>query len=198
MKNKYATERIYVNEIRIEELTDSVMLWFNDKELMMYYTNSGNQITRDSLINSINEGKQLNNNITYGVYDNHTNEIIGTIKIGPINLKHNISDLVVLIGNRNYLGKGLSKEIISLGNEIAFKEHNIRKLYGGMYFSNISSIKAYRSAGWIVEGRLKGFYSVNNQNEDRVLVTCLNPQYFSKEEIKSLKEKENLYLQDFL
>lgn len=194
MKINYKTDRVYIKEVQIEELNDSVMLWFNDKELMKYYTNSGNQITREALLNSINEGKRLNNNFTYGIYDISTNNIIGTIKIGPINLKHNISDLVVLIGDRNYLGKGLSKEIISLGNNIAFKEHNIRKLYGGMYLSNISSIKAYRSAGWIVEGRLKGFYFENNQNEDRLLVTCLNPDYFSKEEIDKLKENEYKYL----
>src|SRR5690606_4896108 len=119
--------------------------------------------------------------------------LIGTVKIGPVNKKQKTSDLVTLIGNRNYLGKGLAPEIIKLGNKIAFEKHDIRKLYGGMYMSNIPSIKGYTRAGWIVEGRLKGFYWNEGKNEDRLLVTCLNPKYFTEEEIIELKDKESRY-----
>jgi len=189
----YKSERIYLKEIRIEDINESVMAWFDDEALMKFYSNSKNKITKEKLLFSIEEGKTNGNLFTFGIFVNETNELIGTIKLGPINFVHKTSDLVALIGNRNFLGKGLAVEAITLGNELAFNEFDIRKLYGGMYVSNIPSIKAYHRAGWIIEGRLKGFYMINNENEDRILVGCYNPKYFSQNEINELKSNENRY-----
>jgi ribosomal-protein-alanine N-acetyltransferase len=190
---EYKGERLYLKEISISDIDDTVMAWFDDDELMKFYTSSKNKITKEKLLSSIEEGKKAGNLYTYGIYINDIHKLIGTIKIGPIHLIHRTSDLVALIGDRNYLGKGLSVDAIGLGNQLAFEKFNIRKLYGGMYESNIASIKAYTRAGWLIEGRLKGFYVVDNKNEDRILVGCFNPKYFSEEVINKIKENENRY-----
>ncbi|MBF02178.1 MAG: GNAT family N-acetyltransferase [Flavobacterium sp.] len=193
MKNQYKSERLYLKEIEIHNINDTVMAWFDDEELMRFYSNSKNKITKERLLQSIEEGKQKGNLFTFGIFVHENNELIGTLKLGPINFVHKTSDLVALIGNRNFLGKGLAVEAIKLGNELAFHEFDIRKLYGGMYVSNVASIKAYHRAGWIIEGRLKGFYMVDGKNEDRILVGCYNPKYFTEVEIKELKDNENRY-----
>ena len=169
------------------------MSWFDDEDLMRFYTSSKNKITKEKLLTSIEEGKKNGNLFTYGIFTNDTFTLIGTIKLGPIHFIHRTSDLVALIGDRNYLGKGLSVDAIRLGNQLAFEKFDIRKLYSGMYESNIASIKAYTRAGWLIEGRLKGFYAVDNKNEDRILVGCFNPKYFSEAEINQIKENENRY-----
>ena len=107
--------------------------------------------------------------------------------MGPINKIHNSSDLVTLIGDSRRYGKGIGTEAIALGIKLAFEKYDIRKLFGGMYASNIASIKAYTRAGWIVEGILTGHYLNNGNNEDRILVGCFNPNYFTKEEILKAK-----------
>jgi ribosomal-protein-alanine N-acetyltransferase len=190
---EFKGERLYLKEINISDIDDTVMAWFDDAELMKFYTNSKNKITKEKLLSSMEEGKKVGNLYTYGIFINESDKLIGTIKIGPIHFIHKTSDLVALIGDRNYLGKGLSVDAISLGNQLAFENFNIRKLYGGMYESNIASIKAYTRAGWLIEGRLKGFYMNDDKNEDRILVGCFNPKYFSKEEINLIKENENRY-----
>jgi ribosomal-protein-alanine N-acetyltransferase len=189
----YKGQKLYLRKIEAKDITDRVMSWFDDEELMKFYTSSKNKITREKLLFSIEDGQKNGNLFTYGIFTIETNELIGTLKLGPIHFVHRTSDLVVLIGDRNYLGKGLSAEAIRLGNQLAFEEFDLRKLYGGMYASNIPSIKAYTRAGWLIEGRLKGFYEVDGKNEDRILVGCFNPNYFSKEEIKQLKENEDRY-----
>ena len=186
-------ERLYLREINILDINDNVMTWFDDEDLMKYYTNSKNKISKEKLLSSIKEGKKAGNLFTYGIFTNEDNILIGTIKLGPIHFVHRTSDLVALIGNRNYLGKGFSVDAISLGNQLAFEKFDIRKLYGGMYESNIASIKAYTAAGWLIEGRLKGFYEVESKNQDRILVGCFNPKYFAEEEIDQIKNYENRY-----
>lgn len=187
---QYKTERITLRKINFDDIDDDFMSWFSDEELMQYYTNSKKVITKQLLIKSIKEGETNSNSFTYGIFYNETGECIGTIKIGLINLNHKISDLVVLIGNKKYHGKGLAVEAIRLANELAFIEYDIRKLFGGMYESNMSSIKAYTRAGWIVEGRLKGHYLVNGKAEDRILVGCFNPKYFTQEEIENARYQD--------
>ncbi len=192
---KYYGDRIYLNEIEKSDITDDVMKWFKDEELMKFYTSSKQTITREKLLDSIEEGKSKGNLFTFGIYTIEDNTLIGTIKLGPIHQVHRTSDLVILIGDRNYLGKGLAVEAIKVGNTLAFEEFDIRKLYGGMYESNIPSIKAYTRAGWLIEGRLKGFYWHDNKNEDRILVGCFNPKYFKPEEIDEVSANQKKYLQ---
>ncbi len=192
--NNNIGERIYLKLISVDEIDDRVMAWFVDTELMRYYTSSKKSITRETLINSILKGQEEGNVFTYGIYTSDYDKLIGTVKLGTIDKVHSTSDLVVLIGDREYLGKGLAVEAIKLGNQIAFNEFNIRKLFGGMYLSNTASIKAYTKAGWIIEGCLKGFYWVAGKNEDRVLVGCFNPNYFTDVEIMTIKENENRYI----
>ena len=183
----FESERIYLKKIEPHYLDDNFMSWFRDEELMQYYTNSKKVITKEVLLKSIEDGEKNGNNFTYGIFFKENDQCIGTIKIGPINLVHKISDLVVLIGDKNYHGKGLAVEAIRLGNQLAFEKHDIRKLFGGMYASNIASIKAYTNAGWVIEGKLHGHYLVNNKAEDRILVGCFNPAYFTQEEIENAR-----------
>lgn len=186
-------EQLYIKKIKVAEITERVMDWFNDEQLMKYYTNSRRQITKESLLSAIEDGEKKGNQFTFGIYHKEDNVLIGTLKIGPINFNHKTSDLVALIGDRNYLGKGLAPKAITLGNKLAFDYFDIRKLYGGMYESNIPSIKAYLRAGWLVEARLKGQYMVDGKTEDRIEVGCFNPKYFSEEIIQEIKEKQSAY-----
>jgi ribosomal-protein-alanine N-acetyltransferase len=173
-------DRIYLKKLCTSEIDDTFMSWFSNEDLMKYYTNSSNKITKDDIVNHIINGEISKTNYTYGIYDNFNSKCIGTIKIGTINRAHKISDLVVLIGDVSYHGKGLASEAILLGNKIAFDVYDIRKLCGGMYETNTPSINAYTRAGWIIEGRLKGHYLDGNNQVDRILVACFNPKYFKE------------------
>ena len=190
---KIEGEQLYIKKIMVSEITERVMDWFNDEQLMKYYTNSRRQITKESLLSAIEDGEKKGNQFTFGIYHTGDNVLIGSLKLGPINFNHKTSDLVALIGDRNYLGKGLAPIAIAIGNNLAFDIFDIRKLYGGMYESNVPSIKAYLRAGWLVEARLKGQYLVDGIAEDRIEVACFNPKYFSEDFIQKIKNNQSLY-----
>lgn len=178
----FESDRIFLKKIDIHELTDEVMSWFKDDSLMEYYTTSKKEITREELINSIKMGEESERMYTFGVYMRDDWRLIGTVKIGPIIKAHGLSDLVILIGNKDYHGKGLAVEAIKLGNKVAFEEFNIRKLSGGMYEDNDASYKAYTRAGWHYEGILKDHYMHNGIPQNRILISCFNPKYLEKYE----------------
>ncbi len=189
------SKNLTFKKINIEEIDERIMSWFKDENLMQFYTNSKSEITKEKLIESIKKGEEDGNNYTYCIYDKTTSLCIGTLKIGTINLTHMISDLVILIGDKNYHGKGLAIEAIQHGNQIAFSQHGIRKLYGGMYASNSSSVKAYVRSGWVIEGVLHGHYLNDGMNEDRIEVGCFNPKYFDAE---YMHKSEYMSLEQYL
>ena len=180
------TERLYLTLLTDEDITDEYVSWHDNQQHTKYYSASGKRFTRDFLLNEMREGQQSETLFVYGIHFKENDKLIGNVKIGPIVKRHKTSDLVVFLGDTDYLRKGLAVEAIKLGNELAFTEHDIRKLYGGMFRGNIGSVKAYTRADWVIEGILEGQYLADDKPEDRILVACFNPKYFDVS-----KHKEN-------
>lgn len=162
------------------DLTEKYFSW-HKAEHTKYFSSTKRSFSHQSLKKEFETGEKEKNLFHYGIYHIYDDSFIGVIKIGIINKIHMTSDMVVLIGDKSYLGKGLASEAIQLGNDIAFNIHMIRKLYGGMYKDNIGSVKAYLKANWIIEGVLKNQYVQNSSEQDRILVACFNPKFYQDE-----------------
>ena len=163
---------VVLRRLQVEDIDDRFASWFQNQELMQYYRGNPRLMVRQDLIDEFLDFEKVGEVFVYAIVVEDRNLVIGTIKIGPVHNTHKTSDLVVMIGDINFHGKGLAAEAIKLGNELAFKEHLVRKLHGGMYANNKASIGAYLKAGWVVEGILKDHYLVDNLPMDRVLVAC--------------------------
>lgn len=185
MTDRFEGERVYLRQLQESDIDDRYVSWFDDEELVKFYSGTKRKFTREFLAEDLQRGIETGMYYIYGIFDKTNDRCIGNIKIGPMVKDHKISDLIVIIGDRDYHGKGLAVEGIQVGNRVAFEKYDIRKLFGGMYENNISSIKAYTRAGWVIEGRLKGHYWVDGKPMDRILVACFNPKYFNTEEIRA-------------
>lgn len=171
--------RVSLRELSPEDLDDEYFSWYTkEDDLLKTFTGSRRSFDTDSIVEDIKKGADSGAWFYWVIVDNNSGAKIGNVKIGPIDFVNKTSDLVCFIGNRSFLGLGLAKEAISIGTRIAFDKYDIRRLHGGMYENNISSIKAYVAAGWNIEGRLIGYYWVDGKPVDRILVSCLNEKFF--------------------
>lgn len=171
---------VSIRSLELLDIDDEFVSWHQNLDGHLdYYTGSRRSFSRKELIEWVSGAEARNTYFFLILVD--SKKPVGTIKIGPIDRSNKTSDLVCLIGSREYVGKGLSSRAISKANELAFSFFDIRRLHGGMYEDNVTSIKAYCRAGWIVEGWMKGFYWVDGNPKDRVCVACFNPHYFQDE-----------------
>lgn len=166
--------RVFLRELTNEDVTENYLKGFQNANVTEFLEVDGSRLTINDVISYIDSGRASGKYFMYAVCTNEGKHI-GNLKVGPIDYNHMTSDLVTVIWDEAYWGQGLATESIKLGNKLAFEKHNIRKLTGGMYSSNIGSIKAYTNAGWIIEGTLQNHYQVNGKLEDRVIVSCFNP-----------------------
>jgi [ribosomal protein S5]-alanine N-acetyltransferase len=165
--------------LKINDIDEEYCNWYeNDDGHLNYFSGSGRVFNPDILLRDF-ESSIINNDTFYYLISAKSGARIGTIKIGPVDSNNKTSDLVCLIGNRSFIGKGIGSRAIAIASELAFKKHDIRRLHSGMHANNLSSIKAYTKAGWFIEGIFKGYYLLNGVAADRVCVACLNPSYFS-------------------
>ena len=172
--------RFRLRALAVEDIDDEYCSWYTNSDGHLdFFTGTGREFDADVLRDDFRRGLETGNWSYYVAEDLDVGgQRIGNVKIGPIDKKNGTSDLVCLIGNRDYVGKGLASRIIAAAGKIAFEELDIRRLHGGMYASHVASIKAYTRAGWYVEATFRGYYLRDGEPMDRVCVCCLNPKYF--------------------
>jgi diamine N-acetyltransferase len=66
--------------------------------------------------------------------------------------------LGIIIGEKEYRGQGLGKEITMMGLEYGFNSLGLKKILLHVNNSNIQAIKLYTSIGFAVEGKLRDHY----------------------------------------
>lgn len=169
---------VSIRPVKLEDVDDEYVAWhLNEDGHLDWYSGSSQKFDADSLRQAILDSQE-NDRIFYYLIVTEQGVKVGTVRLGPIDLLNKTSDLVCLIGNRSFAGQGLAKKAIAKASRIAFEKHDIRRLQGGMFETNISSIKAYQGGGWFIEATLRGFYLHEGKSLDRVAVACLSPIYF--------------------
>lgn len=166
------------------DIDDRYISWFKDQSLIKFYSGTIREYNREYFIKELETGEETGSHYIYGIFTIKQNLLIGNIKIGPIIKAHKVTDVNIIIGDKNFHGKGIAQEAFKIGNYLTFEVHDIRKISSGMYAANRSSFKALKKSGWVIEGRRKGHYLVDGKPMDQILVSCFNPNYFPIEEIK--------------
>jgi RimJ/RimL family protein N-acetyltransferase len=176
-KAEFCDERIYLSPLSTDDVTERYHSWLVDQKVNAFLEVRGNELTLDDIREYITQGPASGAYYMYAIRTLDTDLHIGNVKIGPIQWTHRVADLPVIIGDREFWGKGIATEAIRLGNRLAFEFYDLRKLQGQIYRGNVGSIKAYCRAGWIIEGVVRGRYLVDGKPMDQVIVSCNNSNY---------------------
>ncbi len=78
---------------------------------------------------------------------------IGNIKLGPIDPRHAVAAIGVLIGAREFWGRGLATQAVTAVAEYGFESCGLERVEAGFYAENAASQRAFRRAGFVEEGR---------------------------------------------
>ncbi|MDO5759811.1 MAG: GNAT family protein [Bacteroidota bacterium] len=119
------------------------------------------------------------NNIRLAVCLKENNLHIGNVYITDINLQNRSGISHVLIGNRNYWGKGLATKAYKLLLDYAFKERNFHRIVAHVLEDNVSSIKLHLKCGYKQEGIFRHSVFKNGQWKNQIQFAILEDDYFS-------------------
>ncbi len=86
-------------------------------------------------------------------------------------------ELGITIGDKDYWGRGYGREAVSLLLDYAFRLRNLRRVWLEVHASNERAIRAYRSCGFVEEGRMREHIWLGGRYLDNVLMGVLRDEW---------------------
>ncbi|MCK4264801.1 GNAT family N-acetyltransferase [Candidatus Babeliales bacterium] len=155
-------KRIYLRKLRVEDASQEYCNWLNDFEVNRFL--STKKITIKEIKNYLEEQLNKEDALFVGIFDKFNNKHIGNIKLEPIDYKNKIATLGILIGNKNYWGKGIGKEAVKLIIDYSFKVLKLKKIDLSVIIDNQRAIRLYKSVGF----KVLNYYKCLIKHTDKV------------------------------
>ena len=169
------TERLFLEPLRLKHATEKYASWLNDPEVNKYLESRGGQ-TIDSLKEFINY--QITNKVyIWAIIDKALDVHIGNIKIDPINTKHKYGEYGILIGDKDYWGKGFAREASEAVLNYFFKNNYLRKINLGVVKINLDAINLYKKLGFKQEGYLQRHLVYDGAEEDVIRMAIFREDF---------------------
>lgn len=164
-------------ELRALELDDAnanYLSWINDAEITKGLASGYWPTNMSSLKQFVTQHSNQQNNSFFAIIDSKTQAHIGNIKIDRFDWIARTCELGLLIGNKNYHGKGVGTEACQLVIDYAFTRLNIRKILLAVYSNNPGAIHLYEKLGFETEGCLRKHVFENGEYHDKLFMSIFN------------------------
>ena len=152
------TERFQLKSLTTKDVTEKYLSWFNQsKEIEKYISFAQKCEGIDSLMQYVKDKKDREDVLFLGVFCS-LGQHIGNIKYEPIDLKNRTATMGILIGDKEWRGKGVASEVIKISGKYLKNNYGIKYIDLGVDKSNARAISAYEKINFkIIEENNTGF-----------------------------------------
>lgn len=164
------SEQTSIRPLTLEDVGDHYVRWMNDPEIIRYLESRFSTHTRESISDFVAAHRPDNGNYLFAIVAMPEGKHIGNIKLGPVNRQHSHADIGILVGERDYWGRGHAGAAIELVTRFAFDVLGLHKVTAGCYGPNVGSRKAFERAGFTVEGTRPDQYLCDGEFVDGILL----------------------------
>ena len=146
-------EKIYLRSIVEADLTPVYREWFNDTKVCEF--NSHHRFPNyDANMKDYYESVIRNEaNLVLAICDKETDLHIGNVSLQDIDPPNQKAEFAIIIGNKEYWGKGVGQEAMRLIVQHGFSELNLHRIELGTAEDNIGMQKLALLLGFKEEGR---------------------------------------------
>ena len=157
-----------------------IMKWVNDREVTKYLSDFLYPVSRveeekfflERVMRSNDTEKNMVMETKEGIY-------LGQISLHKIDWKNRNAELGIVIGNKEYWGKGYGTDAIKTLLAHAFNQMNLYKVYLRVFEYNQRGIRCYEKCGFKEEGRLRKGQFYNGKYYDVILMGILKDEFES-------------------
>lgn len=107
---------------------------------------------------------------------------IGNTGLHDINWLHRNAEMGIVIGEKQYWGKGYGSDAARVLLRFAFDEMNLHRVQLTVYEDNVRAIRAYEKCGLRQEGRLRDAIFRKGRYYDMLLMSILSDELWSEQE----------------
>lgn len=170
--NSRSAVAIGIRKLTQHDINSTYCAWLNDPDTNRYLESRFINWNIEMLENYFHEKEK--SEIMLAIIDKNTEIHIGNIKISSIDLIHKRAELGILIGNKDYWGKGVATEAIKLVTNYCFSTLKLHKVTAGAYAENKASIKAFLNNDFIIEGERHEHFISQSKWTSAILLGKIN------------------------
>lgn len=160
-------DNVLLRALSIEDVSPTYLSWINDPEITRGMVSGIFPSDLEHLKSYVKATTEDKNTVIFAICDKLTGHHIGNIKLDQFDYISRTCEIGLMIGNRDYHGKGIGKEVCLLVTHYAFERLNLRKISLTVYGNNPAAIHLYKSVGFIEEGCLKAHVYVHGSFVDK-------------------------------
>ena len=152
------TKRFQLKSLTTKDVTEKYLSWFNgSKEVIEYIAYAKTNADINKLRQYVKEREDREDVLFLGIFTD-SGQHIGNIKYEPINLKDKSATMGILIGDKEWRGKGVATEVIKDSSKYLKENYNIKYIDLGVNKDNIAAVSAYKKMKFeVVEEDDNGF-----------------------------------------
>ena len=163
---------------------EAVYAWVKDPEIKDNFRFTQKNLTPDDMKKFVqleieNDGSK---SLSFVLYDkaDPVQQYIGSVSLKNIDKQDYNAELAIVIGSREYRGKGYGQEALYLICEYGFKILGLHKVYLTCVAHNFGAVKSYERFGFVHEGLRKEQIFQNGQYYDEVMMGILEEAFVAK------------------
>jgi len=138
------TERFRLKTLTVDDATEEYLSWFVDsKEVGKYITYAQKSTDIKDLKRYVKDREAREDVLFFGIFTD-SGQHIGNIKYEPINMEEKFATMGILIGDKEWRGKGVASEVIRASSEYLNKTYGIKYIDLGVDKNNTPAVSAYK------------------------------------------------------
>lgn len=156
------SEKIGLRSLEANDLNENYLSWLNNQETSEQNSHAYFPYTIYQLQQFYSQNAQNKNLLLLAIISKSNNKHIGNISLQNINWIYRNAEFAILLGEKEYWGKGISFEAATLIIRHGFTNLNLHRIYCGTTENNIGMKKLATKLGMQQEGiRRDAFFKQN-------------------------------------
>ena len=174
-----AGKKIDFYAVEEEDFTERLCRWRNDPEVSYWLFQGVLPSTRELLKEEYEYSIRNKGDVILAIVDKKTGTRIGISGYYDIDWIARHGELRILIGEKEFWGKGYGNEAMELMITYGFSRLNLNKVRSGVNIGNTTAIKYHERLNFVREGLLRQYQYRHGQYYDAVLFSILRDEFIA-------------------
>jgi len=168
-------EKLYLRPLEVDD-AKKVCSWMNDREVLRFLSKTMpiNLFREEEFLKTLYQDSR---SFYLGIMAKENDALIGMVSLVNIDTISRHAELALIIGEKEYWGKGYGTEADALMVNYGFRYLNLNKIYAHILAEHQVSLKLVKELGLRTDGVLREQIYRDGQYHDVVVCSILRKEY---------------------
>ena len=157
------------------------LAWLNDREVVrtLYLRDYLDGVSYEMVAGYVDDMMASEHNLMLALYDLKDSKFVGSIKAGHIDWDARIAEIGIMIGAKDYWGRGLATDSIYTLSRYLFEQAGFRRLVAGAMSINGGMIAVFEKLGFRREACFRQHDRIDDGYCDHIYLGCFRDELTS-------------------